>query len=1112
MRKKIFVIHGKGVNNGIGKEGGGDLDTVSSNAFYMVWAQHSLGEELGREPEYGRDYEFDFLNYSEGVESLLAHRGCDVFIPDFPIDALAPRLRLMLIDDMESAELLNRYTEAADDFRLWIVTHASSVSREFKDIFNATYRQVGKILEHREKAALQSALEVLALLREGTELDADLSGAEESIRSAAEGLRRGLIGFLTGTRLGEFKKTLLGHLRDQNKEKMLDLLDDHEAMVAFDLAVQEDMSTSGRINYTDELLVVVLEAAAYLVRGFKQLRDLPWEEGPARDYRHTLRAIQDAVILYLRTLGSLLGTGAGSLPSAAGRLEKMARLCEGLRVVFAEIQDRIPPPVRPETEFPIRLHLIEDATGKPVAGIEVVIKRLAGEGSFRLPGGETSGAGTLVIPSAADGSIETAYLPASPQEEYRLSITFDDLQEIILPTPVSAPDEDPVSSYDQAGPDVLEEAFEEKEEIPEEMDRAMQVSLAMIERQFKNLKDQDVNVVSIDDHHPYTPEIFGLLSRLVEEGVIGHLQVASLPRGEELPVEKQKCGADLIYGDRVRGRPWDNPGLAELDRIAHLQDLHIELTPLGMALSKLIGSKYSKVEIARGLASVSSLEEMTTIMERLGWDKLVEAYEEALEKVYPRTEQVVGVIELGRRGEEADPIRITAALSPFCDAKKGEVQVNVASAIHYLLSRKKNLSDYFFYCYGSQLMTTRRPNENETTLNLSTMCQHIGTRADGGHSGAATCKPSSNPLFPRRLEKVKDTNFLGYLDYLADRVADYSGLDKIAVRPLPFPRYGDPVERALAHVRENLYRIRLEGKKDPGDMLTVLFTRAPRVAYALGEEKPSFLQIINYLRRDHEFDYLVFAQGMLYRVILANVGDSRCRIDLPRLARTVGWSEDGGCPILAVADIRKNRKVKKRLRRLLHPHLPQLARLIGGFIEETSEYRISSLEPLVPEGATAAFEPVLERMKASTWLIDLVRPDGSPAVRVLATLSVPYDRKKGEADPPLPVVADYFREHSPHYLIYSEAFLAFPRKQPISALMRVQDPDALIDCSRAVSALAGKRFCGDAEVAEFMPGFLEDSPLGKTPLAPGNYREFLDYVVPRIAEASGLTVGGVRGL
>ena len=51
-RKKVFIIHGKGMRDGMGKESGGDLDTVASNVFYAVWAQNHLKEVLGREPVY----------------------------------------------------------------------------------------------------------------------------------------------------------------------------------------------------------------------------------------------------------------------------------------------------------------------------------------------------------------------------------------------------------------------------------------------------------------------------------------------------------------------------------------------------------------------------------------------------------------------------------------------------------------------------------------------------------------------------------------------------------------------------------------------------------------------------------------------------------------------------------------------------------------------------------------------------------------------------------------------------------------------------------------------------------------------------------------------------
>lgn len=78
--------------------------------------------------------------------------------------------------------------------------------------------------------------------------------------------------------------------------------------------------------------------------------------------------------------------------------------------------------------------------------------------------------------------------------------------------------------------------------------------------------------------------------------------------------------------------------------------------------------------------------------------------------------------------------------------------------------------------------------------------------------------------------------------------------------------------------------------------------------------------------------------------------------------------------------------------------------------------------------------------------------------------------------------------------------------------MRVDDPSHSINCAAAVSAFAGNMYCGVDEVAECMPAFLEDSPLAETDLSPQNYRGFLEFIVPKIAGASGYTVEKFRPL
>lgn len=1120
MRKKIFIIHGKGVNRGIGKEGGGDLDTVSSNAFYMVWAKNALKEELGREAVYGQDYEFDFANYSEGVSHLAVHAGCDIYLPDFPIDALATRMRMLLMEEDESINLINRFTAEMDEFKLWIIGHADRVSPEVKDIFNTTFRQIPKVLEHQERAALLTALAVLRVIRGLAELEVRCMGEGEGACSAfLAGYRKGMISNLAGNKLRDLKKSLLGLLGDSSKEMMVDLLikreNQRENIIAFDAAIKRDMSTNGRVNYTDELIIVLVEMVAYVIRGLKQLRDLPWDEKLGEVYRRDLAGVGDDLKRHLRVMTALSGALPGDAP------EELRGIVSGIDSALGELLEIVegiegytPPKGEKEKDYPIRIMLTEEATGKAVPGIEIAVSRLEGAGSFVLPDGSPVDRDEVILPTDERGSVCLKYIPAAPGESYRFRATFDDLQEIFFPPNAPPPDPDLAQTFEEIGGEVAEEEFEEKEEAPPAgIDRAMRVTLRMIERQFKELRDRDIIFQSIDDHHPYTPEILDLLKKLEGEGIIKHIQIVALPRGQELPPEQQSCGSALVYQDRIQGKPWDNPGYAELARAARMQDLHLGPEPGALEISKLIGSKYSKIEIATGLAErITDLESMRNIMRITGWDEKVRAYEEALEKVLPRTEEVLGKIDFHQPDRPEAKVKIMAGISPFCDAKKGEVQVNVASAINYWLGKKKYRTDYIFYCYGSHLMTTRKPNEKETSLNLSTVCQAMGTKADGGHSGAATCKPASNPRFPLdRLDKVRDTNFLEFLEYLGKVISDFSGLVYEGVAPIPVEKYADPVEKALRHVPENTFEITLEGKENPGDTIRVLFTRAPKVNRKAGEQKPSFIQILNYLNRHQKFDYLVFSQGMMYRVILVNNNDAKKRLDLPGLARIIGWSEDSGGEVSAVADIKKNPRVKKRLRKLLPPHLVQLASTIAGFIEEGSPYRAAGVQPVFFDGVEERAAEVCRRMDADSYVIDLASSGGegkAEKLRIVAALSPHYDRFKGEFEPSLPLAAAHFRDLEPNYLIYSEHELSFPREHQITALLRVDDPSSSLDCAGATAAVAGQAFLGNSGVAECMPAGIQGSPVDI--LAPNNYREFLEFIVPRMAAAAGYQVENFR--
>jgi hypothetical protein len=196
---------------------------------------------------------------------------------------------------------------------------------------------------------------------------------------------------------------------------------------------------------------------------------------------------------------------------------------------------------------------------------------------------------------------------------------------------------------------------------------------------------------------------------------------------------------------------------------------------------------------------------------------------------------------------------------------------------------------------------------------------------------------------------------------------------------------------------------------------------------------------------------------------------------------------------------------------MYNPHLVQLSSLVARSIAASGEWEIDAVRPLLFGGVEEDFRTICGRMDANAYVIDLVREGGEgKPLRIVAALSPAIDPAAGETEPSLPLVAAHFRDLKPQYLIYSESELRFPKDQAISALLRVDDPSRSIDCARAVSALAGNQFCGDEGVAEYMPAFLEDSPLGIRILVPENHRDFLEFAVPKMAQAAGYRVASIR--
>ena len=1095
MRKKIFIIHGKGVRNGIGRETGGDLDTISSNVFYSVWAQNALKEELLREPEQGKDYDFDFINYSEGVNHLVVHKGCDVYIPDFPVDALAPRLKLVRVRDDAAVGLINRYTENLNDFRLWIVSNALAVSDEYKNVFNPTFNQVAKITAYQDVPVLRMANDVLDMTRAATELSIDGEADEKQ-----NALLRDLMDCFTGKRFYSAKEAVLEAMNNDIKYDMSEIVDKKEDILALDKAHSLDLSSRGRIGYTDELLILAAESVCYLARGYEQLRELTFDETHARDFA----AVVEKVRRELKNIFTFMDSSiARAGEQSLGLKNKFAAFVEKARDAL-RILEELPAyrtPCGAEGGFPITVMLMEDSTGKAVEGIDIMFERLRGAGKLCSVSGGEIGSKSAIVKTAEDGSARVIYKPVSQDEVFQLNVTYDGLHVMLVPEEL---DEKPCVS---ASPDYI---TDEDDEPDEEIDVdsvqgssfAHNLSLTLIERMFRFLKENDVNVVSIDDHHPYNPEVLSLLEKLVSEGVIGSVHIHAAPRGVDEADEDKKCGADLIYEKMVKDQRWDNPGLKHLRDIAHVQDLYLprqfwpeSMSPkdraLGIEISKLIGSLFNKIEMTMELSKLESREGLENIMCSTGWDKFVKEYEEGLKKVLPRTETNMGRMLFVRKPEGGDwekrlgfkdklkiffsapkdpeerdafirglyaknpknRLVIMAALSPFTNAKLGETKINVASAINYLLHEKKYYADYFFYCYGSQIMTTRKPNNEDETINLSTLMQHIGTKADGGHKGAATCQPLSNPNFPKkRLLKVGDRNILEFFYYIAAKVCEYAPqLELLSVSPVAVKKYDDSYERVLEKLRYNVIEYTLT-ESASGKTMKAVLTKAPKVAKDGSENKPGITQILEWTGRNYKPEYIFFLQGGMYSMELFNYADPLKKLDLPALSRLVGWDEDGGLEGIAIATPKRNRRIPKDLRWLRASDFLELGHRLAEYINAgDSHWKVTSVRAVKPDISGAQKLPPIA---AHAYRMNFLRSkEGDPShpktFNAVAIMAPFIDRKSGAFELPMSLVSEEVRPLKIDYLIYVD----WKRVHVINISNRVN----LISCSDIALTMTGEK-------------------------------------------------------
>lgn len=301
-----------------------------------------------------------------------------------------------------------------------------------------------------------------------------------------------------------------------------------------------------------------------------------------------------------------------------------------------------------------------------------------------------------------------------------------------------------------------------------------------LEGDIHQLGQRGCRVVHFLDHHPWMDWQVELLNRLKSEGLVERYALAGARKGEQLPKEAQSCAAELVFDAVVRDTPCETDGLRELRRITRQQDLNTGEDPLGVRLSKLIGYGYSKRSMASALQSLKEPEDLPRLCKALGWDLFVAEGDERLSKVLPRLKRSLCEIRF-TPNDGSESWTIVCCLVP--KFYEGEHLPNVAAAMRYL--KEFVQMDYFFYCYGSRALTTRKVTTRPGVLNLGALIGKICAPRDGGHPEAASGRPQANWYFPAdRLNYITGRNFIWYCRYLAQRFRDAANIRIESTRPL----------------------------------------------------------------------------------------------------------------------------------------------------------------------------------------------------------------------------------------------------------------------------------------------------------------------------------------
>ncbi len=328
-------------------------------------------------------------------------------------------------------------------------------------------------------------------------------------------------------------------------------------------------------------------------------------------------------------------------------------------------------------------------------------------------------------------------------------------------------------------------------------------ALPTFEADVRALAAHGVRVERFEDHHPFTPAQQAMLDRLRADGLLAALKLQAPLRGADHAEGEAACAADIVHDQTIAGAAWDTPGTRTLRRLAHAEDLALATIPEGRLLTTLIKGGLCKVELVQRLVASFARDDLAHQIEEAGWMRLAAEHEADYRAREHELLDNACLLTVAAASDAPDtgaaPASATILIALAIGARPGEPGVPVGRAVeHY--SRAAPAADYVFYCYGASLLVGRRLNQDNVLLNLGALMPQLGGPHDGGHAGAAVCRPEVNAAFPRTLlARVNGGNFRAFCRYLGWQLGR-QGLRVVSLRPVAPQRHDSSLNTNAARV------------------------------------------------------------------------------------------------------------------------------------------------------------------------------------------------------------------------------------------------------------------------------------------------------------------------